>query len=65
MMSVIQMSHLCGHLSIISTLVLLKFLCVMETLGPNTRGVPRSSSGKHRFDGNFIIVILLCMVTQL
>ena len=37
MIAVIQMSHLCGHLSIISTLVLLKFICVVETLGPIPR----------------------------
>lgn len=38
MIAVTQMSHLGGHLSIMSTLVLLKFVCVLETLGPNTRG---------------------------
>lgn len=39
MIAVIQVSHLCGHLSVISTMVLLKFICVLETLRPNIRGV--------------------------
>lgn len=39
MIAVTQMSHLSGHLSITSTLVLLKFIFVLETLRPNTRGV--------------------------
>lgn len=37
--AVTQMSHLCGHLSIISAPVLLKLICVLETLGLSTRGV--------------------------
>lgn len=39
MIAFIQVSHLCGHLSVICSMVLLKFIFVLEALRPNIRGV--------------------------